>query len=152
MFPHHPLLLSLVQTLSPTFSNTFLQADEPIYPAAWETNQPESFWFYDSYAQADFPVISFPLSILIPLWSMIELHCHFWPLHLLTSSQAKMQAQYGAIAQANAAWGTNYASWASVTIPNPGTKTGTMWNDVLTWYRNSKRNFITQQVRRGEVS
>ncbi len=55
----------------------------------------------------------------------------------------QMQAQYRSLAALNAAWGTSYAQWSQVRLPDPGTVHGPMWLDVLNWYRNAKRKFIT---------
>ncbi len=58
----------------------------------------------------------------------------------------QMQAQYRTLAALNAAWGTGYAQWSQVRLPDPGTVRGPMWADVLSWYRNAKRKFISAQV------
>ncbi len=58
----------------------------------------------------------------------------------------QMQAQYRSLAALNAAWGTGYAQWSQVRLPDPGTVHGPMWLDVLNWYRNAKRKFITAQA------
>ncbi len=58
----------------------------------------------------------------------------------------QMQAQYRTLAALNAAWGTGYAQWSQVRLPDPGTVHGPMWADVLSWYRNAKRKFISAQV------
>lgn len=59
---------------------------------------------------------------------------------------AQMQAQYRSLPALNAAWGTGYTQWSQVRLPDPGTVHGAEWSDVLTWYRNAKRKFITAQV------
>ena len=93
------------------------QEDEPIYPPSYELPAGAAapgFWWYDQYAQADFPV--------------------------------KMAAKYQTIGALNAAWGTSYASFASVKTPVPGTVKGTEWADTLNWYRDTKRAFIAWQI------
>ena len=58
-----------------------------------------------------------------------------------------MQAKYKTIDAANKAWGKAYASFDALEVPKPGTVTGTMWNDVLTWYRQVKRDFMEENVK-----
>lgn len=95
-------------------------AGEPIYPAAWTlppgaTVANESFWFYDTNAQAAFA--------------------------------PAMSALYGGVLDAaNHSWGTSFKAWSDVKIPEPRTRPGVMWNDVLTWYRDAKRSFVAWQV------
>ena len=105
-------------------------AGEALYPPGW-TQVPnglygaptvERFWCYDKYMQADF--------------------------------RRAMKEKYGTIAAANAAWGKNkagvqakYTSFDALTVPLPNTHAGTMWNDVLTWYRQLKRNFIEENLK-----
>lgn len=60
--------------------------------------------------------------------------------------RAEMEAQYGDIAAANAAWGTNYGSFGEVAVPKPGEAKGTYWRDTLNWYILSKRDAIEQQI------
>ena len=60
--------------------------------------------------------------------------------------RAEMEKKYGSIDQANAAWGKNYADFASVSVPREGEVKGQMWRDVLEWYRDSKREFMRMQV------
>ena len=58
-----------------------------------------------------------------------------------------VQAKYGTIAAANAAWGKNYSSFDEVEVPKPGGPGGGIWEDYLYWYRDSKRNFIEEQIK-----
>ena len=60
--------------------------------------------------------------------------------------RVKMEAQYGTIAAANAAWGTKYSSFAEVTVPKPGEAKGTYWRDTLNWYILAKRDAIEKQI------
>ena len=63
-----------------------------------------------------------------------------------------MQAKYGPVAAANAAWGLApelaFAAWERVAIPVPGTTwaRGAFWDDLLTWYRDAKRRLISVQI------
>ncbi len=59
----------------------------------------------------------------------------------------KMQARYESIAAANSAWKTDFSDWQSVEIPKPNTAPGKFWEDVLTWYRDAKRDFATWRIR-----
>lgn len=62
--------------------------------------------------------------------------------------RADMQSKYGSIEAANAAWSTAYASFDAISVPKPEqTSGGALWGDVLTWYRDSKREFMDAQVR-----
>ena len=92
-------------------------AAEPKYPMAWNVGLPSSDVLFWCYDS-----------------------------HAVSNFASAMQAIYGTIASANAAWKTSYSSWSAVTPPKPGSSTGPIWNDFLTWYRNSKRSFITAQV------
>ena len=38
------------------------------------------------------------------------------------------------------------SSFETLEVPKPGTVKGTMWRDVLTWYRDVKREFIDKNV------
>ena len=57
-----------------------------------------------------------------------------------------MQEKYGTIAAANAAWGKSYSSFDQVEVPKPGNGGGGIWADYLDWYKQSKRNFVLEQV------
>ena len=43
-------------------------------------------------------------------------------------------------------WGTTLPRWEDVKVPQPGTRPGACWEDVLLWYRDSKRRFVASQV------
>ena len=60
--------------------------------------------------------------------------------------RAKMEAKYGGIASANAAWGTDFASFAALAVPRPGEASGQLWRNTLEWYRDTKRDFMAKQV------
>ena len=70
----------------------------------------------------------------------------FYSQNAFDSFSNKMQEKYADIAVANSTWSTSFASWNDVIIYQPGVKPGPYWNDVLTWYRDSKRDFIKWQV------
>jgi len=59
----------------------------------------------------------------------------------------QMKAKYSSIEKADKAWGTSFADWEAVEIPQPGTITGTFWEDMLYWYRDSKRKVFRMQIR-----
>ena len=95
-------------------------AGEPIYPANW-TLAPR-----DAATPASF-------------W--------FYDPDAQADFAPSMSARYGgALDLANRAWGTSFRSWRDVRIPEPGTRPGAMWNDVLTWYRDAKRRFVAWQT------
>ena len=73
---------------------------------------------------------------------------HFWMYDPYMQADFKkvMQEKYGTIEAANEAWGQSYPSFEALEVPKPGTVKGTMWRDVLTWYRDVKREFIDQNV------
>jgi hypothetical protein len=58
----------------------------------------------------------------------------------------QMKAKYGNIAAANARWKSHFQDWNEVIIPQPGGRPGAFWEDVLTWYRNTKREFVLWQI------
>ncbi len=66
--------------------------------------------------------------------------------HARVDFRRKMRARYHNVAAANAAWGTSFGAWGEVELPLPGARPGPMWHDVLTWYRDTKRDFVRWQV------
>ncbi|RMD76958.1 MAG: glycosyl hydrolase family protein [Lentisphaerae bacterium] len=97
-------------------------ACEPIYPANWTLKRKgeEAFWCYSALAQKSF--------------------------------RETMQKKYSSIEKANDAWrlkgAQRFKDWESVTIPKPRTSwaKGPFWNDMLTWYRDSKRRMIINRI------
>jgi hypothetical protein len=83
-------------------------------------------------------------------WNMREAHPQalFWYFdrNAVRNFIDVMTQKYGEISQANAAWGTHFGSWGSVELPLPNTHPGPFWNDLLIWYRDSKRAFISWQI------
>lgn len=61
--------------------------------------------------------------------------------------RTKMRAKYATVGAANAAWKTEFRDWSEVGVPKPGTHPGRFWEDVLTWYRDAKRDFVVWQIR-----
>ena len=57
-----------------------------------------------------------------------------------------MRDKYSTLAATNRAWGTNFATWSEVRPPQPGEHPGSLWNDALAWYRDSKRAVDSWQV------
>lgn len=97
-------------------------AGEGIYPANWTLNRQgeEAYWCYSDQAQASF--------------------------------RSAMRKRYGNIDSANTAWkltgAQRFASWAEVLIPKPRTEwaRGSFWNDMLIWYRDSKRKMLLKRI------
>ena len=98
-------------------------AGEGIYPANWTVNDrkgEEAYWCYSVKAQSSF--------------------------------RTAMKGKYSDIDSANNAWalkdGQRFKSWDEVLIPKPRTAwaCGPFWNDMLTWYRDSKRKMILARI------
>lgn len=89
-------------------------------------------------------------AIYPPNWTTADVNGtpHFWfyDPHAQADFPIRMHAKYGDVAAANRTWGTHYAAWNDVKIPAPGTRPGALWNDVLAWYRDTKRDFIVWQM------
>ena len=85
----------------------------------------------------------------LPTWTTGMPEMTFWCYgpHAQASFRAQMQKRYGELDAANKVWGTKFETWSAVHVPKPGTHPGTFWNDVLTWYRDSKREFARWQIR-----
>ena len=111
-------------------------------------NQLKQWGFLDNANYIGIPLGPASEPIYPAAWTTLSSYESFW--WYAPNAQAdfvlKMQAKYGTISAANTAWSTSYAGWSSVSIPAVGTKTGPMWNDVLLWYRDTKRNFIDWQI------
>ena len=60
--------------------------------------------------------------------------------------QEKMRQKYINITDANEAWGTEYADFEELSVPKPGEVKGVLWEDVLTWYIQVKRDVIEKQI------
>ena len=103
-------------------------AGEPLYPPAWTqwTNEDVPWYNADGYAEE-------------VMWCYAE--------NAQADFRVQMQKKYGTIREANSAWGKEYAGFAELTVPKPGQVRGRMWEDVLVWYRDSKRIFMDKQVK-----
>lgn len=95
----------------------FGPASEPIYPAAWTMGGSAKGDTYWCYGE-----------------------------NAQSDFRNKMKAKYSDIDKANAAWKTTFANWDDVRIPKPGAQPGPFWADMLTWYRDTKRDFILWQL------
>jgi hypothetical protein len=62
------------------------------------------------------------------------------------SFRAYAKNKYGTLSAANTAWTTAFASWNDVVVLKPKVKPGRYWEDMLTWYRDSKREYIAWQT------
>ena len=57
--------------------------------------------------------------------------------------KAAMEHKFdGGLKAANARWNTDFRAWGEVDIPPPGRSRGPRWEDVLVWYRDSKRSVV----------
>ena len=57
-----------------------------------------------------------------------------------------MREKYKTVSALNVAWGTEISSFDDLEVPKAGEKSGLAWEDVLTWYRDVKREFVRHQV------
>jgi hypothetical protein len=62
------------------------------------------------------------------------------------SFRAWAQTKYSTVGAANASWSTSFTTWNDVVVLKPGQKPGQYWDDMLTWYRDSKRDYVRWQV------
>lgn len=100
----------------------FGPAGEPLYPSAWtQTGNLED-----------------PNNETTGLWCYGE--------NAVADFRTEMLEKYGSIDKVNEAWGTNYTSMDEYQMPMPGTVKGTQWGDILTWYVESKREFVEKQI------
>jgi hypothetical protein len=96
---------------------TFGPAGEPIYPHPWTLGPA-------------FPVVTY--------WG--------YDANAQKSFRSTMEQKYQSLEKANAAWGTDFKTWNEVVVLPPGTKPGAYWNDMLVWYRDAKRQYVTWQI------
>lgn len=100
----------------------FGPAGEPLYPAAWtQTGDLEN-----------------PDNTATSMWCYGE--------NAVQDFRETMLEKYGSIEVINGAWGTELASMDAFQMPLPGTAKGQQWEDILTWYLESKREFIERQI------
>jgi len=98
----------------------------------------------------DFGPASEPLYPAV--WTMGPHYTHgptFWcyDANAQADFRIKMRAKYGDIAIANARWQSQFKNWSEISIPPPKKRPGPFWEDVLTWYRDTKREFVRWQIR-----
>lgn len=97
-------------------------AGEPLYPAAWtQTGNLEN-----------------PNNEATSLW--------FYGENATADFREKMIEKYGSIQAVNEAWGTSFGSMEDYEMPKSGTVKGKQWEDILTWYLESKHVFIEKQI------
>lgn len=100
----------------------FGPAGEPLYPAAWtQTGNLEN-----------------PDNAATSMWCYDE--------NAVADFKQTMLEKYGTVEKINAAWGTSLGSMDEFQMPMPGTVKGQQWEDILTWYLESKREFIEKQI------
>jgi hypothetical protein len=85
-----------------------------------------------------------------PLWTLSsEFTEHvFWgyDANAQKSFRTWTQAKYATVEAANTAWKTAFAAWNDVVVLKSGVQPGQYWDDMLTWYRDSKRDYVRWQV------
>lgn len=94
----------------------FGPAGEPIYPAAWTQPGQKGEKFW------------------------------FYSENAQADFRLKMKEKYGTLNALNRKWGKDFKGWDEVVVPRPGSCPGACWEDVLVWYRDTKREFIEWQV------
>ncbi len=79
-----------------------------------------------------------------PTWTQSVKTQKFWCYadNAIADFRAEMQKKYVTLDDANSAWSSDFASWDDVTVLKPGELKGIYWFDVLTWYRDSKREKV----------
>lgn len=100
----------------------FGPAAEPLYPAAWTQGGS----------------LDNPNNAATSMWCYDD--------NAVADFKATMLTKYGSIEQVNEAWGTNLSSMDMYEMPKPGTVSGQQWEDILTWYLESKREFVEKQI------
>jgi len=83
-----------------------------------------------------------------PTWTTRLPHMTFWCYgpYAQGDFRHRMRLKYETVDRANAAWRTSFKSWGDVRILKPGQHPGPYWQDILTWYRDSKRAFARWHV------
>ena len=100
----------------------FGPAGEPLYPAAWTQGAG----------------LENPENEATKMWCYGD--------NAVADFKATMMEKYGSLEAINKAWGMKLASMADFRMPKPGDVKGQQWEDVLTWYLESKREFIDKQI------
>jgi hypothetical protein len=83
-----------------------------------------------------------------PAWTQSMSAQKFWCYadNAKADFRAAMKKKYVYVSAANEKWGTSFSTWDAVTVLQPGEKQGYYWLDVLTWYRNKKRQVVTAVI------
>jgi hypothetical protein len=85
-----------------------------------------------------------------PLWTLDPNFPRqtFWAYDTNAQESFRIWAQnkYISVSEANTAWKTTFAKWNDVAVLKPGVQPGKYWDDMLTWYRDSKRKYIAWQT------
>ena len=100
----------------------FGPAAEPLYPAAWTQGGS----------------LDNPNNAATSMWCYDD--------NAVADFKATMLEKYGSVGEINKAWGTALASMEDYAMPKPGTVKGQQWEDILTWYLESKREFVEKQI------
>lgn len=84
-------------------------------------------------------------------WTMRKRNCNeltpwYFGDHAQVDFREAMTKKYGDLQHANRLWETRFSNWMEVKPLDPGERPGAMWEDVLLWYRDTKRAFIGWQV------
>jgi hypothetical protein len=128
----------------PDLKNLIMEKSEKIV----EILKAKGLWENIEYVIPSFGTAGEP--IFPPLWTLSsEFTKHtFWGYddNAQKSFRAWTQAKYATVDVANAAWKTSFASWDDVVVLKPRIQPGQYWDDMLTWYRDSKRDYIRWQV------
>jgi len=124
---------------------------ESLYP-------PElGYGFYGPAAKASFIAsLSLPPTTVDPPYYANNPHM---PLGKWVPKESHYGPGQAGIDAANQVWGTSYASYADIIIPAPGAATvksaggvtqtvsKQFWNDLLSWYRDAKRDYVDCVIR-----
>lgn len=100
----------------------FGPAGEPLYPAAWTQSGD----------------LENPENAQTKMWCYGD--------NAVQDFRDSMLEKYGSVEAINDAWDTSFASMDVYQMPNIGTVMGRQWEDILTWYLESKREFIEKQI------
>ncbi len=93
-------------------------AGEPIFPAQWQTEGGGKQSFW------------------------------FYDENAAPHFRAAMERKFGGdLKAANERWNTGFKAWREVVIAAPGASRGPRWEDVLIWYRDSKRAVVDATLR-----
>ena len=132
---------------------------EQHYPNAAASGGNNHYWMYGPVAQTHFQN-----AVQVPPSSYTSRQWYYAAGNTLTSPWTTAQPYYASISAANAAWGTNFSSWTDIALPLEGSTTVTsvsghvytynqqFWIDILTWYRNTMRDWIDREIQYTQTS